>query len=124
MPAKFLEARMLYDIRIENQLWSCPYRNEYEADFSYEYDQQVSPASLELEDRPDMKASEKLEAFINKMMKKAELLNTTREEQILKKQQILEELQKVRNNQQGVTIRLPSGLTKDVKMGSCVNIPV
>ena len=31
------------------------------------------------------------------MMQKAELLNTTREEQILKKQQILEELQKVGN---------------------------
>ena len=38
---------------------------------------------------------EKLEAFINNMMRKAELLNTTREEQIVKKQQILEELQKV-----------------------------
>ena len=43
----------------------------------------------------DMKASERLEKFINNMMKKAELLNTTREEQIVKKQQILEELQKV-----------------------------
>lgn len=42
-------------------------------------------------------ASDRLEAFINKMMKKAELLNSTREEQILKKQQILEELQKVGN---------------------------
>ena len=42
-------------------------------------------------------ASDRLEAFINKMMQKAELLNTTREEQILKKQQILEELQKVGN---------------------------
>ena len=54
-----------------------------------------SPLSVEGDDRPDMKASERLEAFISKMMRKAELLNTTKEEQILKKQQILEELQKV-----------------------------
>ncbi|KAK2150836.1 hypothetical protein LSH36_386g01050, partial [Paralvinella palmiformis] len=42
-----------------------------------------------------MKASERLEAFISKMMRRAELLHTTSEEQSLQKQQILEELQKV-----------------------------
>ena len=50
---------------------------------------------------PDsLKASEKLEAFINQMMKKAETLHTTREEQIVKKQQILDELQKVEHELQ------------------------
>ena len=78
------------------QLCSSTEASDEESDFSYDYEKNYtengSPASVELE---DMKASERLEAFINKMMKKAELLNTTREEQILKKQQILEELQKV-----------------------------
>ena len=71
---------------------------ELEADFG-EYEQGYledgSPLPLEPGEPSDMKASERLEAFINKMMQKAELLNTTREEQIVKKQQILEELQKV-----------------------------
>ena len=44
-----------------------------------------------------LQASERLEAFINKIMQRAELMNATKEEQIVKKQQILEELQKVGN---------------------------
>ncbi|XP_022247672.1 ankyrin repeat domain-containing protein 17-like isoform X2 [Limulus polyphemus] len=43
----------------------------------------------------DLKPCEKLEACINTMMKKAERLNPSREEQIIQKQQILEELQRV-----------------------------
>lgn len=71
---------------------------ELEADFGeYEhgYMEDTSPVPLDLDDSPDLKASERLEAFINKMMQKAESLSITREEQILRKQQILEELQKV-----------------------------
>ena len=59
------------------------------------YMEDSPPVPLDLDEPSDLKASERLEAFINKMMQKAEMLNTTREEQILKKQQILEELQKV-----------------------------
>ena len=54
--------------------------------------------ALDFDIKADMKTSEKcekLEAFIKNMMRKADLLNTTREEQIVKKQQILEELQRV-----------------------------
>lgn len=43
----------------------------------------------------ESKPSERLEACINSMMKKAELLHPNPEEQILQKQQILEELQRV-----------------------------
>ncbi|KFM83143.1 Ankyrin repeat and KH domain-containing protein 1, partial [Stegodyphus mimosarum] len=43
----------------------------------------------------DMKPSERLEQCINTMMKKAEMLHPSPEEQIFQKQQILEELQRV-----------------------------
>ncbi len=75
---------------------------DVDTDLSYDYDKNYSESgsstSLELETKTDLKTNEKcekLEAFINNMMRKAEMLNTTREEQIQKKQQILEELQKV-----------------------------
>ena len=69
---------------------------EPEPDFGYEYEKGFTesgelPLDLDLKNEK----CEKLEAFISSMMRKAELLNTTREEQIHKKQQILEELQKV-----------------------------
>ena len=56
-----------------------------------------SSTAFDSEDKMNemMKASERLEAFISKMMRRAELLHTTSEEQSLQKQQILEELQKV-----------------------------
>ncbi|GBM44967.1 Ankyrin repeat domain-containing protein 17 [Araneus ventricosus] len=43
----------------------------------------------------ELKPSERLEQCINSMMKKAEMLNPSPEEQIIQKQQILEELQRV-----------------------------
>lgn len=46
-------------------------------------------------DDKDLRPSERLEACINNMMKKAEMMHHNREEQILQKQQILEELQRV-----------------------------
>ncbi|XP_054710914.1 ankyrin repeat domain-containing protein 17-like [Uloborus diversus] len=46
-------------------------------------------------DQNNMKPSERLEACINTMMKKAEMMNPSPEEQIFQKQQILEELQRV-----------------------------
>lgn len=52
---------------------------------------EVTPLDLE----KDVKPCERLEACINSMMKKAEQLHHNREEQILQKQQILEELQRV-----------------------------
>ena len=70
--------------------------NIAEQDVAMATEDAVVPPGESAEERGmDMKASERLEKFISNMMKKAELLNTTREEQILKKQQILEELQKV-----------------------------
>lgn len=50
--------------------------------------------NLETDDK-GLKPSERLEACINSMMKKAEMLHPSPEEQILQKQQILEELQRV-----------------------------
>lgn len=49
---------------------------------------------IETDDK-SLKPSERLEACINSMMKKAEMLHPSPEEQILQKQQILEELQRV-----------------------------
>ena len=79
---------------------------DFGSDYDKNFSETGSTSSLELEaaaaasglKSSDLKTSEKcekLEQFINNMMRKAELLNTTREEQIQKKQQILEELQKV-----------------------------
>lgn len=59
--------------------------------------QQLNHDGAMLADLAEDKASEKVEAIINNIMAK-ELINTTpatKEEQILRKQQILEELQKV-----------------------------
>ncbi|KAG8184302.1 hypothetical protein JTE90_008987 [Oedothorax gibbosus] len=50
---------------------------------------------IESLDEAELKPSERLEQCINSMMKKAEMLHPSPEEQILQKQQILEELQRV-----------------------------
>lgn len=50
---------------------------------------------IESVDEAELKPSERLEQCINSMMKKAEMLHPSPEEQILQKQQILEELQRV-----------------------------
>lgn len=50
---------------------------------------------IETDADKSLKPSERLEACINSMMKKAEMLHPSPEEQILQKQQILEELQRV-----------------------------
>lgn len=73
-----------------------PTLSEPEPEFGYEYEQGFNEnvGTLDLDIKTNEKC-EKLEEFINNMMRKAEMLNTTREEQIQKKQQILEELQKV-----------------------------
>ncbi|XP_064628158.1 ankyrin repeat domain-containing protein 17-like isoform X2 [Lineus longissimus] len=91
--AKLTEADSQSKISVQSEGDTCSISSSY--DYEKNYQDTGSPLSFDLDDQTDMKASERLEAFINKMMKKAELLNTTREEQILKKQQILEELQKV-----------------------------
>jgi hypothetical protein len=91
--AKLTEADSQTKISVQSEGETCSISGSY--DYEKNYSDTGSPLSFDLDDQSDMKASERLEAFINKMMKKAELLNTTREEQILKKQQILEELQKV-----------------------------
>lgn len=80
-----------------------------DVDFGAEYEKACAEAASaaassgsESEDKMNemMRASERLEAFINKMMRRAECLNTTSEEQFLQKQQILEELQKVEHELQ------------------------
>ena len=70
---------------------------DVDMDFVYDkgYAEGDTPMPLEVAEGSEVKACEKFEAIINKMRQKAELLNNTREEQIHKKQQILEELQKV-----------------------------
>lgn len=71
----------------------------YQPDFNYDFDgalvKCVGEAEVTLELEKDVKPCERLEACINNMMKKAEQLHHNREEQILQKQQILEELQRV-----------------------------
>ena len=71
---------------------------EYESNFQENGGGVNNQSAFDFEIKADMKTSEKcekLEAFIKNMMRKADMLNTTREEQIVKKQQILEELKKV-----------------------------
>ncbi|CAL1272132.1 unnamed protein product [Larinioides sclopetarius] len=51
--------------------------------------------TIESASENELKPSERLEQCINSMMKKAEMLNPSPEEQIIQKQQILEELQRV-----------------------------
>lgn len=77
--------------------------SETEPDFGEEYEKGYTEdgggntqSALDFDIKAEMKTSEKcekLEAFIKNMMRKADMLNTTREEQIVKKQQILEQLQ-------------------------------
>ena len=68
--------------------------SDLDSDLSYDYEKDYaengSPLALDyVEERPDLKVNEKLELLMKKMVTKAEQLNTTRDEQIEKKQQIL-----------------------------------
>ncbi|GAB6028256.1 hypothetical protein CHUAL_002439 [Chamberlinius hualienensis] len=71
----------------------------FSPDFNYDFDGTfmggvgVSEVTLQL--NKDGKPNETLEACISNMMKKAEQIHINREEQIIQKQQILEELQRV-----------------------------
>ena len=58
-------------------------------------EQQTTMSAPSSEADRALKETERLEQCINNMMKRTEMLNPSREEQILQKQQILEELQRV-----------------------------